>query len=69
MHLSYIFTLKGYYMSSDDYMSSLECGIEPEDGSQYFVAPFVQDVFDNLIKVDRMDIYDEIKNNTYMNLG
>ncbi|MGF7233319.1 hypothetical protein, partial [Arachidicoccus sp.] len=29
-----------------DYLDSLDCGCEPIDGSQYYVAPFVQDFID-----------------------
>ena len=52
LHLSYLFYLNEHYMTSSDYIDSLECGLKPEEGSQYFVAPFVQEVFDNVIKND-----------------
>ena len=29
-------------MMSTDYIDSLDCGIQPPDGSQYWVAPFIQ---------------------------
>lgn len=34
------------YISSTDYIDSLEMGLEPEEGSQYFVAPFIIDYID-----------------------
>lgn len=68
LHLSYMFYLNEHYMSSSDYMDSLEMGLEPEEGSQYFVAPFVQEVFDNVIKKNREDIANLIKNDTSMEL-
>jgi len=55
-------------MSSDDYIMALENGITPEEGSQYFVAPFVQNIFNTVIKVHRKDLYEEIKNTTSMML-
>jgi len=43
-------------------------GLEPEENSQYWVAPFIQDVFDKTIKPRRGDIASEIISNTYMQL-
>ena len=68
MHLSYVFYLNEYYMSSDDYIMALENGLTPEDGSQYYVAPYVQNIFDTVIKTNRDDLYKEIKNTTSMTL-
>ncbi len=68
LHFAYLFTIRGFYMSSSDYVDSLDVGLEPEEGSQYNVAPFIQEVFDSLIKKYRPDIAKEIKNSTYMRL-
>lgn len=68
LHLSYLFYIKDYYMTSSDYLDSLECGLTPEEGSQYDVAPFIQEIFDSVIKRNRMDLAIEIKNNTAMRL-
>ncbi len=68
LHFSYIIYLNDNYMMSSDYVDSLDCGLEPEEGSQYFVAPFVQKVFDSAIKISRMDIAKEIKSKTSMKL-
>lgn len=68
LHLSYLFYLKDQYMMSSDYVDSMDLGLTPEEGSQYFVAPFVQEIFDKVIKKDRMDLAIAIKNNTAMML-
>lgn len=68
MHLSYMFYLNDHYMMSSDYVDSLDCGLPPEEGSQYFVAPFVQKIFDTVIRKNRVDIAEEIKNKTSMNI-
>jgi hypothetical protein len=67
-HLSYLFLLNQHYMMSSDYMDSLECGSTPPKDSQYLVAPFVQKIFDSVVKTNRMDIATEIMNTTAMKL-
>jgi hypothetical protein len=67
-HFAYIFYLNDHYMMSSDYLDSLDSGLKPEEGSQYFVAPFVQNIFDKVIKLKRPDIANEIKNKTGMQL-
>ena len=68
LHLSFIFYLKDQYMMSSDYIDSMDLGLIPEEGSQYFVAPFVQKIFDTVIKQNRLDLAMEIKNHTAMKL-
>jgi hypothetical protein len=68
LHLSYLFYLKDQYMMSSYYVDSLDVGLTPEEGSQYFVASFIQKIFDNVIKKNRMDLAKVIKNNTLMKL-
>lgn len=67
-HFAYIFYLRDHYMMSSDYIDSLELGITPEGGSQYYVAPFIQGAFDEIIKKERPYIAEEIKSNTVMNI-
>ena len=67
-HFIWLFTLNGHYMTSSDYIDSLDCGITPEEGSQYYVAPFIQEMFDRIIKKHRMDLASELKNATCMKL-
>jgi len=68
LHLSYLFYINDHYMMSSDYVDSLDCGLTPEPDSQYLVAPFIQEIFTNVIKKNRMDLADEIKNKTPMML-
>ncbi|MGD0077398.1 MAG: hypothetical protein ABSB91_02090 [Sedimentisphaerales bacterium] len=68
LHFIWLFTLNGHYMASSDYRDSLECGITPEEDSQYWIAPFVQKVFDRIIKKYRIDLATELKNTTCMKL-
>lgn len=66
LHLSYLFSIKEQYMMSSDYIDSLDYGDTPEPDSQYFVAPFIQEVFNNVIKKNRNDLAVEIQSNISM---
>ena len=68
LHFTYLFTLNGHYMTSSDYIDCLDLYIKPEEDSQYWVAPFIQDFFDKYIKTRRPDISKEIINDTFMDL-
>ena len=50
IHLSFIFRLNSHYMMATDYIDSLECGAIPPEGSQYWLAPYAQEAFDEYIK-------------------
>mgnify|MGYP007072824340 CR=1 FL=1 len=65
-HLSYLFYINDQYMMASDYIDALDCGVTPELDSQYWVAPFVQDIFDNVIKKNRMDLAMAIQEDTAM---
>lgn len=67
-HFAYVFYINEHYMMSSDYRDSLDMDMQPEEGSQYWVAPFVQEIFDKIIKLKRYDIAEEIKNTTTMQL-
>lgn len=67
-HFAYIFYLQDYYLSSTDYIDSLELGYPTENEFKYLVAPFIQKVFTEIIEKKRPDIAKEIKNKTSMNL-
>jgi len=67
-HLSYLFYIKDVYMMSSDYIDNLDFGETPEPDYQYLVAPFIQEIFDTVIKENRMDLATEIKRKTPMNL-
>lgn len=68
-HLAYTFYLNDHYMMSSDYIDCLDMGIQPEEDSQYWVANFIQEIFDKVIKTKRYDIAEEIKRHTTMQLG
>lgn len=68
LHLAYVFFLNDHYMSSSDYVDALDCGMTPENGSQYWVASFVQEVFDGIIAKQRPDIATAIRQQTCMQL-
>jgi len=67
-HFSYLFYLNDHYMMSSDYVDYLDMGMTPEENSQYWVATFIQNAFDNYVKVFRPDIATEIKDKTGMQL-
>jgi len=68
-HFAYIFYLNDHYFMSSDYVDSLDLGLSPEEESQYWVAPFIQKIFDEIIVKKRPDIAAEIKNNTNTQLN
>lgn len=69
LHLAYVFFLNDHYMTSSDHVDALECGMTPEYDSQYWVAPFVQEVFDDIIAKQRPDIAATIRQQTCMHLS
>nr|VFJ60823.1 MAG: hypothetical protein BECKFM1743C_GA0114222_102812 [Candidatus Kentron sp. FM]VFJ61930.1 MAG: hypothetical protein BECKFM1743A_GA0114220_102958 [Candidatus Kentron sp. FM]VFK12835.1 MAG: hypothetical protein BECKFM1743B_GA0114221_102578 [Candidatus Kentron sp. FM] len=68
LHLGYIFFLNDHYMMSSDYRDALDCDMEPEEGSEYWVAPFIQDIFNEIITQRRPDITATIKAKSAMRL-
>ena len=68
LHLAYIFFMNDHYMMSSDYVDYLDCGMTPEQDSQYWVAPFIQEFFNNLLKKERPDIVFAIKESSKMQL-
>jgi hypothetical protein len=68
MHLAYLFYLNDHYMRSPDYVDSIEFGLTPEEGSEYYVSPFIQDLFNEVIKANRPDLAAAIKKKTMMQL-
>jgi hypothetical protein len=57
--------LKPYYMSSSDYMDHLELGLSPPEGSQYWVAPFMQEEFDKIHSINK-EVAEIILKSSYM---
>lgn len=68
-HLGYIFFLNSHYLMSSDYLDALECGEQPVEDSQYWVAPFIQEVFDQVITPRRPDVTAVIKTKSAMQLS
>jgi hypothetical protein len=68
LHFGCVFWLNDHYMMSSDYMDAVECQMRPEVDSQYWVAPFVQEMFDQVFKPHRPDLYEKIKEATAMKL-
>lgn len=69
LHLAYLFYYKDLFMSSTDYIEALELNLKPEEDSLYWVASFVQTMFDEIISKERPDITEAIKRNTCMQLS
>jgi hypothetical protein len=69
LHLAYIFSLNGHYMMSSDYVDHMDCGVTPPEKSEYWVAPFVQIIFEEVLLVSRSDIAKIIKDNAYTQLS
>ena len=67
-HISLLFDLKQHYMALSDYIDHLNMGYTPPEDSQYWVAPFIQDIFANLITKFRPDITEYIKTTISMHL-
>ena len=67
-HFAYLFSLKQEYMAASNYIDCLELGLTPEEDSQYWVAPLVQELFDKYIKPNRPDVSEEIILGTSMKL-
>lgn len=69
LHLAYLFCARQNYMMSSDHVDSLECGYTPEPDSQYWVAPFVQQAFDEIIAASRPDVAATVRGQTSMHLA
>ena len=44
-----MFSLNPAYLMSFKYMDYIDCGMEPLEGSQYEVAPFIQEYLDKTL--------------------
>lgn len=67
-HFAYIFYLNDNYLMSSYHVDCLGLGLKPEEGSQYWVASFIQKVFSQIITKKRPDIAKVIKDNSSMKL-
>ncbi|MGC4002298.1 MAG: hypothetical protein QM811_03780 [Pirellulales bacterium] len=69
LHFAYLFFARQHYMMASDYVDCLECGYTPEADSQYWVAPFVQEGFDEILAKHRPDVAAIIRCGTSMHLA
>ncbi len=68
IHFSYLYLMKPHLYRSCDYVCSIEEGIQPESGSEFWVASIVQDVFDKYFKIQYKDAADYLISKNLMNL-
>lgn len=68
LHLAYLFSVSQHYMMASDYVDCLECGLAPEPGSQYWVAPYVQQAFVEILAKHRPDVAAIVRSHTNMHL-
>ena len=67
VHLAFVFYMNGHYMMADDYMSYIEMGDTPPDGSENWLAKYAQVAFDEFIK-PHTKLAEFIKGNCCMNI-
>lgn len=68
LNIAYILTINEHYMLSSDYLEHLECSISPPENSQYWVAPFIQEMVNKILLEERPDILELLKRSTNMYL-
>ncbi len=49
LHTTCVFCIQPFYMMSSDYIDYKDCGMEPPEGCQYDVAPFIQSYLDETV--------------------
>ena len=67
-HFVWLFAINEHYMMSSDYTDYLEVGQIPPENSEFWVATFVQEAFDAVIKVHRPDLAIALKQSVNMEL-
>lgn len=56
------------YISSSNYIDSLELGLEPEEGSEYFVVPFIAEYINTKMILVNLEWVDYLKKNLDMDI-
>lgn len=69
LNVSYIFTINEHYMMSSDYLDHLNVCMSPPENSQYWVAPFIQEMANKVLLKERPDILELLKRSTNMELS
>jgi len=60
-HFCWLFTAKDHYMMADDYVNYLEMSQTPTENYRYWVRPYIQNIFNDIIKLNREDLANELK--------
>ena len=68
IHFAYILLISPEYLISSDYVDYLDCGEEPLEGSENWVAPIVQDMFDKYITNTNKDLAMYLKSCNFLEL-
>lgn len=58
-----LFMIESSLISSTDYIDHLECGMEPPEDSQYFIASFVQDFIDKKVATIHPELKQYLQDN------
>lgn len=61
--------VKPYYIMASDYIDYRDIGMEPPDGCQYWVAPFIQEFIDEHMAHHNPEYKLFLKDKVYMNIG
>lgn len=67
-HISYLFLVKDGYMMSTDYVDYMDVGGQPPEGTEYLVAPFIQDMFNEAFLPHDIELYKELKKHISLQL-
>ena len=68
LHLACVFFMNRHYMVATDDIDHVDSGMEPEADSQDRVAPFVREIFDEVLQVRRPDVCAAIRSHTSAHL-
>lgn len=68
-HVACLFCVREHYMMASDHRDALELGLRPEPDSEYWVAPFIQEVFDGVLAPHRPDLAARLREHTSMHLA
>ncbi len=64
--MTILILIKSPFISSSDYVDALTVEIEPEDGSQYNIAPFIQEFINKSISKVNPELIKFLVDNVYM---
>ncbi len=67
-HISCVFMINPTFMRSSDLSDCAWIGESSHEGCQYWVAPFICDMFDKEFKPEFIELYNVIKNNCSMEI-